>query len=753
VFEETEASRRVLEWRTRGVAGRIAQGVLLGALAACLIPIWIAAVWVVASNLVLIADARIARRLAADPTNRSLALRSALSRTVSGVLYGAGSWLFLLDRSTTGLSAAIFVGCAIALNNAVMTRGVRGYALTLVGPATLMLTLAPIVALMLGHALTWKGAVFLSFGGAAYGVFIARLAAMMGAESQTLRRAMVDLQRERDVAADAQRAANAERGRWRNLFDDSPMPQLCFDASPLYERLTGGVEADGDDMELLSQRLASDPDALHVIRLTDANGAARELIGAEDLSYGSMAELFDESMLTGLALSLKDVSAEGSLPPFPTTLTRSDGEAAEVMVHVRAMSAGARPWSMCMVTFVDITAFQSVVRDQAEAMLAAQAASVAKSEFLAIMSHEIRTPMNGVLGMAQAMTREPLSPVQRDRLDVIRQSGEALLAILNDVLDLSKIEAGKLELETAPFDLEAVAQGAHATFTSTANSKRLSFNLQIAPEARGAYLGDSARVRQVLYNLISNAVKFTAEGGVKVTIAAADPGICIEVSDTGVGIPADRLDKLFAKFVQADSSTTRQFGGTGLGLAISRELAEAMGGTISVESREGEGSRFTVVLPLPRADGDLCLLPDGAGEAEDAELGAEIRILAAEDNPINQLVLKTLLAQFGLTPQVVDNGQQAVAVWEAEPWDLILMDVQMPVLDGPSAARAIRIREAESGRPRTPIIALTANAMTHQVDSYLAAGMDGFVAKPIEIRDLMEAINSALVARAESDAA
>ncbi|WP_304192535.1 ATP-binding protein, partial [Phenylobacterium aquaticum] len=308
--------------------------------------------------------------------------------------------------------------------------------------------------------------------------------------------------------------------------------------------------------------------------------------------------------------------------------------------------------------------------------------------------------------------------------------------------------------ETAPFDLEAVARGAHATFTSTANSKRLSFNLSIAPQARGAYLGDSARVRQVLYNLISNAVKFTAQGGVRVSILAADPGIRIEVEDTGVGIPADRLEKLFAKFVQADSSTTRQFGGTGLGLAICRELAEAMGGSITVESREGEGSRFIVELPLPRADGELCLLPDAARQDEEAaELEGEFRILAAEDNPINQLVLKTLLAQFGLTPQVVDNGELAVAAWEAEAWDLILMDVQMPVLDGPSAARAIRQRELETGRTRTPIIALTANAMTHQVDSYRTAGMDGFVAKPIEVRDLMEAISSALVARAESDAA
>ena len=232
-------------------------------------------------------------------------------------------------------------------------------------------------------------------------------------------------------------------------------------------------------------------------------------------------------------------------------------------------------------------------------------------------------------------------------------------------------------------------------------------------------------------------------------IEALSPGFRIRVTDTGVGVPADRLDKLFAKFVQADSSTTRQFGGTGLGLAICRELADAMGGSIAVSSVEGEGSCFTVDLPLPRAAGAA---PEVEAPAETGQdLGLEFRILAAEDNTINQLVLKTLLAQFGLTPQVVDNGHQAVQAWEKESWDLILMDVQMPVLDGPGAARAIRAREAETGRARTPIIALTANAMTHQVDSYLAAGMDGFVAKPIEVRDLVEAINQAMAGRADDE--
>ncbi|MDQ0462831.1 signal transduction histidine kinase [Caulobacter ginsengisoli] len=375
---------------------------------------------------------------------------------------------------------------------------------------------------------------------------------------------------------------------------------------------------------------------------------------------------------------------------------------------------------------------------------AAQAANQAKSSFLATMSHEIRTPLNGVLGMAQAMAREPLSEAQRQRLDVIGQSGETLLAILNDILDLSKIEAGKLELEVADFNLEAVAHGAHAAFTAMANAKGLSFNLVIAPAARGVYRGDSVRVRQVLYNLISNAVKFTDSGHVQVAIDRTTSGVRMVVSDTGLGLDPNGIARLFDKFVQADSSTTRRFGGTGLGLAICAELCHAMGGTIQAESLQDQGSAFTVELPLERvaeaasAPGlEVCPPPPSLEERD-------IRVLAAEDNPVNQMVLKTLLAQLGIWPVIVDNGQAAVEAWEAGDWDAILMDVQMPVMDGPTATRAIRAKEAASGRRPVPIIALTANAMTHQVESYRAAGMTDFVAKPIRVAELLTALAAAL---------
>ncbi|RYF92066.1 MAG: response regulator [Caulobacteraceae bacterium] len=411
--------------------------------------------------------------------------------------------------------------------------------------------------------------------------------------------------------------------------------------------------------------------------------------------------------------------------------------------QLKAAAVRAQGWMILLGVLLTLGAGIAVIllarssRRLKAARLQADAANTAKSAFLATMSHEIRTPLNGVLGMAQAMASQNLDAPQRERLGIIRQSGEALLAILNDVLDLSKIEAGKLEIECIPFELTDVASTATAAFGDLARSKGVALELDLGMAA-ARYRGDPTRLRQILYNLVSNAVKFTEDGGVRIEAAYDDGRLTIKVVDTGVGITPDNIDKLFGRFDQLDSSTTRRFGGTGLGLSICQELALLMGGEIAVTSHAGVGSTFTLSLPLER-------LGDEVGAQHDArdDAGAEalsLRVLAAEDNRVNQIVLATLLEQFGVAPTIVGDGQAAVDAWADGDWDVILMDIQMPVLDGIAATRAIRDAEAASGRRRTPIIALTANAMSHHVAQYLAAGMDTHVSKPIQAMALYEAL-------------
>jgi len=387
---------------------------------------------------------------------------------------------------------------------------------------------------------------------------------------------------------------------------------------------------------------------------------------------------------------------------------------------------------------------KAAMRELEEARDAANAANVLKTQFLANMSHEIRTPLNGVLAMAEVMAMGELEQVQRDRLQIIRQSGGLLLAVLNDVLDLSKIEAGKMTLIAEPFELKAVITPVVESFAVMARGKNLTFEVDYTDEAAGWWEGDGDRIRQVVGNLLSNAVKFTPQGAVRAKVDVAKSGaLRIAVTDSGIGIAAEKLPTLFEKFTQADNSATRRFGGTGLGLAICRELVQMMGGSINVESREGHGSTFIVELPLGR-----CAGADAAPAAHPRDEQNNLRLLAAEDNATNQQVLAAVMESLGIDIDIVSDGAQAVEAWASCPYDLILMDIQMPVMDGICAAAEIRKREAETGRHKTPIVALTANAMSHQVEEYLSAGMDGHVAKPIEIAKLYEAISAALNAAA-----
>jgi len=397
-----------------------------------------------------------------------------------------------------------------------------------------------------------------------------------------------------------------------------------------------------------------------------------------------------------------------------------------------------------------------IERDKAaEARDQAAAANAAKSTFLAMMSHEIRTPLNGVLGMVQAMEADPMPAVQRSRLAVVRKSGEALTAMLNDVLDLSKIEAGRLALETLPFDLHEVLEASRAAFEVVAEAKGLEFSLHVDESATGVFLGDPTRVRQVVCNLLSNAFKFTQEGSVAVSAGRADGVLTIAVSDTGAGIPDAHQARLFDRFEQLDASTTRRHGGTGLGLAICRELCGLMGGRIELETTLGRGSTFIVFLPLDAASShDRAAYPAVAEAPPPPD--RSLRVLAAEDNETNQIVLRTLLGQAGIALTVVSNGAEAVAAWKTGGFDLVLMDVQMPVMDGLDAVRAIRAEERRTGRERTPVVALTGNAMTHQAQEVLDAGMDAHLGKPIDVGILFTTmaavVEAAPVSPVKSDA-
>jgi signal transduction histidine kinase/ActR/RegA family two-component response regulator len=608
--------------------------------------------------------------------------------------------------------------CAISLGNALQAAGSRAATFAMVGPASVSLCVSPLWVYFAGGGLPINATLLLAVGGIAYSSFILHISA--------------SLHRDAQAARIARRVAQAGEARWRLMFDQSPMPRLCFDASTLHQSIQARGAGRGGFGDVLRSEMLSVETIIRQIRLIEANPAAIELCG-ERVAKAH----FTESFVDAFCGALNAIDEHGTLPPFEAELICADNRRMVMEIHYRMADGPDGPWSQCLATYVDVTQRHRAAQAREEARQAAEAANRAKSDFLATMSHEIRTPLNGVLGMAQAMERDLLAPVQRERLKVIRHSGAALMDLLDDLLDLSRIDGGRLQLETHDFDLRATVEAAHAAFAAEAQSKGLAYPLQVDPAASGLWRGDSDRVRQILSNLISNAVKFTHRGEVAVRLAKSASGIRLEVADTGIGIPADRVARLFEKFVQADASATRAYGGTGLGLAICHELCRAMGGAITVGSAPGSGSTFALELPLRQVES---VEPEGPPQVWSGPAEGVMRVLAAEDNPVNREVLKALLAQFDLEPTIVTNGAEAVRAWESAHWDLILMDVQMPVMDGPTAAMTIRAREGLTGRARTPIVAVTANTQAHQVASYRAAGMDDVVGKPINVAELFAAM-------------
>ena len=383
-----------------------------------------------------------------------------------------------------------------------------------------------------------------------------------------------------------------------------------------------------------------------------------------------------------------------------------------------------------------LEAMQELRVKLAESRLADQA----KDQFLATMSHEIRTPMNGILGMAEVLQDTDLDDTQRDHLHIITRSVESLLNIINDILDYSKITSSQLQLERVTFDLARMLEDVVLLLKPSADAKGISLQFEYPAEAHRHFVGDPTRVRQIVLNLIGNALKFTETGRVRlapmIKAGGGRDNIVLVVEDTGIGIPEERLEAIFDEFEQADNSTTRQYGGTGLGLAISRKLARLMEGDIVAESRVGEGSTFTASMSLAETTA-----PATAPEAMPTEMpDFGLRALLAEDNKFNQVVVVNLMKRIGIEVEIAENGAAALEMLQENPYDLVFMDIRMPVMNGYEAARAIRLREDELAG--IPIIALTAEATRADVRKSLESGMNVHLAKPVRVTEIVQALES-----------
>ncbi len=492
------------------------------------------------------------------------------------------------------------------------------------------------------------------------------------------------------------------------------------------------------------------PDAIYVHvddRIVYANPAAARLFALDE----------PDRMLGRSALALYHPKHHDYVRRRRPSLTTDIKRSTKEYLYVRSDGSEfygeavgtTMPWNGVPAIFVIVRDISERRRAQAELRAAserAEAANRSKSEFLASMSHEIRTPMNGVLGMVTSLLGSDLTREQRESVQVIKDSGEALLDLLNDILDLSKIEAGRIELEMVDCSVASLLETTAALWQSRAQARGIGFAIRNRATGSDIIRADEGRIRQILFNLIGNAIKFTADGEVEVVVEPlprADDlvGLRFEIRDTGIGLTADQQDGLFLPFAQADSSTTRKYGGTGLGLSISQQLAELLGGEIGVDSASGEGSTFWFTVVAERGDPAAAVraeFEDAPTKVSGTAAGRTLRLLVAEDNQINQKVITVLLASLDCRVNFVGNGVEAVEAVMRSDYDVVLMDIQMPEMDGPTAAR--RIRALGGTKSETPIIALTANAMKGDRERYLSAGMNDYVSKPINQRDLHEAI-------------
>ncbi len=474
--------------------------------------------------------------------------------------------------------------------------------------------------------------------------------------------------------------------------------------------------------------------------LLDCNQAAIKLFGAE--GSGALLGLRIEDLavpeMNGLQLvneldNVREIARKLGACRMNWAALALDGR--EIPLEIMMTPIYLDNAEAMLLTCSDITEQQRYEHDLRQARDVAEAAVKAKSRFLAVMSHELRTPMTGILGMIELLAEAHLPAVQQSQVGILGKSADALMSVLNDILDFSKIEAGRLDLEQIDFDPAQILREVLEALSLAADQRHNILRAEWGNTLLPMLHGDPTRVKQVLLNLVGNAIKFTEHGSVVIHLAVQHPqgedrvALRIEVRDTGIGIEPEVQQTLFQPFQQADTSTTRRFGGTGLGLAICRHLVEAMHGRISVESEVGKGSVFCIELTLSRAKGQVVPMPARTSSDASPSLRS-LRILVAEDNPTNRLLIETRLRRAGHRPEMVDDGQQALAAASAQDFDLILMDMQMPVLDGMGATRAIRALP-DAKRNRIPIIALTADALPELREAYMASGLDDYQTKPI----------------------
>lgn len=504
-------------------------------------------------------------------------------------------------------------------------------------------------------------------------------------------------------------------------------------------------------------------------QLVSWNRLTEELLGmtSSDLYLRPVKSLYPDAQWQ--KLRCEHVRQKGMQHHLETQMVRKDGEIIDIDISLTVLRNPRGDVTGSIAVVQDITEkkrAETALRERQERLnsataqakemaLRAEAANAAKSQFLANMTHEIRTPMNAIIGFSDILADDDLTPEQAGYVDLIRNSGRHLLGLINDVLDLSKVEAGRLGIELQRCSLVSVLDSVEAMMRTVAEKKAVDFRVVRSPEVPDDLYTDPSRLRQCLVNLISNAIKFTHDGHVHVRVSVEGPGndphLRFDVEDTGVGIPAERQALVFEAFRQADGSTTRKYGGTGLGLTITRELVELLGGTISLKSQPGQGSVFSLTLPV-----GYCLLDntsqrhsdpapsDAENRPQTRDTQLRGRVLVAEDVETNQILIKILLKRLGLEVTVVENGQEVVKEGAANPYDVILMDVQMPRMNGHEATQELRRLGVE-----VPIVALTANAMSEDRTNCLAAGFDGYLIKPIDQSELSETLARHLPSQAK----